>query len=244
MTAAAVPPPPPPSPRPQHPLLGMLLDAADGRFPAADGGVTVLPAMPDGQECSVAFTGHAVIATARPEAAVCEAPGPPDGLGGSLAPDFLRWLAGPRGRIVHLDVTLVARGTGDDSAPRLPERHDLDRHPRVRLAQELRTDVRVHGDERGLITLADGLAGRRELGIELIDGSDGSDGSDGHGPGQEQGRGHGRALLRDALTLVPSGEPVFAAIAPGNARSLRSFLAAGFTPVGSEVVIIPDPERY
>jgi hypothetical protein len=41
------------------------------------------------------------------------------------------------------------------------------------------------------------------------------------------------------LRLVPAGEPVFAAVAPGNACSLRAFLAAGFTPVGSEVIIQP-----
>jgi hypothetical protein len=30
---------------------------------------------------------------------------------------------------------------------------------------------------------------------------------------------------------------VFAAVSPGNARSLRSFLAAGFVPIGGEVII-------
>jgi hypothetical protein len=29
---------------------------------------------------------------------------------------------------------------------------------------------------------------------------------------------------------------VFAAVAPGNARSLRAFLAEGFVPLGSEVI--------
>ncbi|RIQ11374.1 hypothetical protein DY240_28965 [Jiangella rhizosphaerae] len=42
-----------------------------------------------------------------------------------------------------------------------------------------------------------------------------------------------------ALRLVPAGEPVFAAVTPGNARSLRAFLACGFTPVGSEVLLRP-----
>ena len=41
----------------------------------------------------------------------------------------------------------------------------------------------------------------------------------------------------DALSLVPAGEPVFAAVSPGNARSLRAFLAVGFYPIrhGGEV---------
>ncbi|MFE9312097.1 hypothetical protein ACIQCF_09415 [Streptomyces sp. NPDC088353] len=205
-----------------HPLLGMFLDAADGRFPPADGRVTVLPPLPGGLECSVAFTGHAVIATALPAPDV-QAQGP-DGYGASMAPDFLRYLAGPEGWIDSVDVTLVARGT---PAPRrLPERLDADDHPRVRRARSLRTDVRVYGDERGLVTLADGLAGRREMSIEL------------NHPGSGAA-GLGRSLLRDALTVLPAGEPVFAAVAPGNARSLRAFLAAGCTPLGSEVVVRP-----
>jgi hypothetical protein len=41
--------------------------------------------------------------------------------------------------------------------------------------------------------------------------------------------------------LLPAGEPLFAAVSPGNARSLRAFLAVGFTPVASEVIITPAP---
>lgn len=88
----------------------------------------------------------------------------------------------------------------------------------------------MYGDARGLVTLADGLAGRRELSIELWSPEDGT-------------RHRGRSLLADALTLVPAGEPVFAAVAPGNARSLRSFLACGFQPLGSEVVLRPERQE-
>jgi GNAT superfamily N-acetyltransferase len=105
----------------------------------------------------------------------------------------------------------------------LPRRADLDTHPRVQLAHRLRTHVEVYGDERGFVTLANGLAGRRELSIEV--------------PSDRQGRGVGRALLGDALGLVAAGEPVFAAVAPGNARSLRAFLALGFIPLGCELVL-------
>ena len=215
----------PDTPPDTHPLLGLLLAAADGRFPPADGGVTVLGPLPLGLECSVAFTGHAVIATSLPEAEV-EALRP-DGFGGSLSPDLLRALAGPYGTVGCVDATLTARGTG--GTPRLPARTDLDDHPRVRHARELRTNVRTFGDERGLVTLAEGLAGRRELSTEL------------HDPTGSGGSGLGRSLIRDALSLVPAGEPVFAAVSPGNARSLRAFLAAGFTPVASESIIRPGP---
>lgn len=203
-----------------HPLLGLFLAAAGGRFPPVDGGCTVLPALPGGLACSVAFTGHALVATARPAQAVL-AQGP-DGFGGSMSPDFLRWLAGPAGWIGVIDATLVARGRGGAA---LPLRLDADDHPRVRHAAELRRGVRVYGDERGLVTLSEGLAGRTEISVEAA--------PDG------QGRGWGRSLVHDALGLVPPGEPVFAAVSPGNARSLRAFLAVGFTPIGSGVILRP-----
>ncbi|AZQ39798.1 N-acetyltransferase [Streptomyces cyaneochromogenes] len=209
--------------REPHPLLTYFMDAADGCFPPVDGRVTVLPPLPGGLECSVAFTGHAVVATAMTNQAVYAAG--PDGFGESLSADFLRHLAGPTGWIGVTDATLTARGTG--GPPRLTELTDADDHPRVRHALWLRTNVQVYGDERGLITLADGLAGRRELSIELHRAQYGS-------------RGHGRSLLSDALSLVPEGEPVFAAVSPGNARSLRVFLACGFTPIGSEVLLRPE----
>jgi hypothetical protein len=205
-----------------HPLLRLLLDAADGRFPPVDGRVTVLPALERGLECSVAFTGHAVVATALPEGDV-RAQGP-NGFGRSLAPDFLRWLAGPCGVIGEIDAVLVARGNGGPT--KLTIRQDIGEHPRVVYARAVRTRVEVFGDERGFVTLAHGLAGRRELSIEL----------------EQPGRGHGRSLLTDALALVPENEPVFAAVSPGNARSLRAFLAAGFLPVGSETLIRPSRE--
>ena len=122
--------------------------------------------------------------------------------------------------------TPCSSARGAPAPHRLRERLDADDHPRVRYARSLRGDVRVYGDERGLVTLADGTAGRRELSIELDDVDAG-------------GAGRGRSLLKDALTLVPTGEAVFAAVSPGNARSLRAFLAAGFEPLGSEVVLRP-----
>lgn len=201
----------------QHPLLTHLLEAAAGRFPTADGTVTVLPPLVDGLECSVAFTGHAVIATALSAESVYRQQ--PDGFGGSLTPDFLRWLAGD-GWIGVIDATLVAHGVGGGHLPRLD---NAAAHARVQHALALREDVTVYGDEHGLVTLARGLAGRLEISIET----------------PVHGGGWGRRLLADALTIVPAGRPIFAAISPGNARSLRSFLSVGFKPIGSEVIIRP-----
>lgn len=204
-----------------HPLLGLLLAAAEGRFPDVDGTVRVVPGLGGGLECSYAFTGHGVVATDLPPAEL-EAHGL-TGFGPAMAPDFLRWLAGPAGYIDVQDVTLVARGTGAGGA--LTARSDLGEHPRVRYARSLRHGVDVYGDDRGLVTLSTGLAGRRELSVEAEPAG--------------QGKGWGRSLVRDALDLVPAGEPVFAAVSPGNARSLRAFLALGFAPIGSEVVLRP-----
>ncbi|MFD8598311.1 hypothetical protein ACFV1L_25230 [Kitasatospora sp. NPDC059646] len=209
-----------------HPLLGYFLNAAEGKFPPVDGGVTVLPALGNGLECSVAFTGHAVVATALGDTEVRAQE--PDGFGESMAPGFLRHLAGPGGWIGCLDATLVGRGSGGPA--QLEPLDGVDGHPRVQHAREVRSEVGVYGDRRGLVTLARGLAGRRELSIEL------------HHP-EEPGPGRGRSLITDALTLLPDGEPVFAAVSPGNARSLRAFLACGFTPIGSEVLLRPDRPR-
>jgi hypothetical protein len=201
-----------------HPLLAFLTDAAAGRFPPVDGGVTVLPPLDGGWEGSVAFTGHAVVATARPDDEVM-ARGP-DGFGASMSPDFLRWLAGPRGFVGVIDVMMFTRGTGK---PNLPVRTDLDDHPRVQYARQYRSDVVVYGDARGLVTIGNGLGGRRELSVEAT----------------AHNRGHGTALIAEAVGLVPEGELLFAAVSPGNARSLRAFLGLGFTPIGSECLIRP-----
>jgi hypothetical protein len=201
-----------------HPLLALLTAAAEGTFPPVNGRVTVTPPLAGGWECSVAFTGHSVLATSRAADEVMAQH--PDGFGGSMAPDFLRWLAGPGGFIGVIDVMLVRRGTGH---PRLPERTDFDDHPRVRYARQYRSDVRVYGDERGLVTIGAGLAGRREMSVEA----------------STHDRGFGSALIAEAVGLVPAGELLFAAVSPGNARSLRAFLGLGFTPIGSEVLIRP-----
>lgn len=203
-----------------HPLLELYLAAAGGRFPEVDGTVRVLPPLAGGLEAAVGLTGYAIVCTALAPAAVLARD--VDAFGGSLAPPFLCWLAGDAGRIGSLDVTLCCRGRGGGA---LPRRHDLDEHPRVRLARAQRQNVEIYADERGLVTLSSGLAGRRELSIEV--------------ESDRQGRGLGRALLADALGLASAGEPVFAAVAAGNARSLRAFLAVGFAPLGCEVLIRP-----
>jgi hypothetical protein len=195
-----------------HPLLAVLLDAARDVFPAVDGRAVLVQPLDGGLEAVVSFTGHAVLATSLPRE---EFP-PLDGFGDALRPAVLSRLAGADGEVNDIDVTLAAFGhVGGTLAARV----DLDDHPRVLHARHWRADVRVFGDDRGLVTVSRGLAGRTELSVETSQ------------------PGVGRALIADALGLVAAGEPVFAAVAPGNARSLRAFLAAGFRPVASEVLI-------
>ncbi len=188
-------------------------------FPPADGQVTYVPPMERGIEAVVAFTGHAVIASRLQRADLADLS--PDGFGASLAPAVLLRMGGP-GCIGTIDVTVVARGTGGGS---LPIADGWDGHSRVRRARRLRSDVVVHGDQRGLVTLGRGLAGRKEMSIEIPPGLHGS--------------GTGRRLIAEARALVEPSEWVFAAVSPGNARSLRAFLSQGFVPIGSEVLIEP-----
>ena len=202
-------------------LLGTAIRAAaDGVFPQADGLVEVVPPYRDGLEAVVSFTGHAVVATDLPLEALVAAGA--DGFGRATSLPVLSVLAGPAGTVDVLDALLVARGTGGGG---LPERPDLHEHPRAGYARRWRREVRVFGDERGLVTLARGLGGLLELSFEV--------------PPERRGRGCGRALLHEARALVPAGEPVLAAVAPGNAASLRSLLAAGFVPIGSVLLLGP-----
>lgn len=96
-------------------------------------------------------------------------------------------------------------------------------HPRAGFAARIRDQVRVLGyadpGRSALAVIGLGIAGLTELSFELEDG--------------RRGQGGGTGLVRDALTAIPSGELVLAAVAPGNAASVRALLSAGFIPLGS-----------
>jgi hypothetical protein len=164
------------------------------------------------------FTGHAVLATSPSGSDLAGLA--LDGVGAALQPAVLRQLTGVHGTIEGVDATLVAHGNGGGQ---LPMRPDLEDHPRVLHAESWRQHVRVHGDEQGLVTLAKGL---------------GRDGSSLSVEAFHLAAAYGHVLVQAAFRLVPVGEPVFAAVSPGNARSFRVFIAAGFRPIGSEVLIV------
>lgn len=204
-----------------HPLLDHLLTAARGTFPHADGRITVLPPLRDGTEAVVCFTGHAYVATRLTERDLQQLGA--DGLGGARSPRVVLAMAAG-GSVGTEDLTTVAFGLGGGT---LPRRVDLDDHPRVQHARAVRNDVRVFGNDEGLVTVSRGLADRVEIGVEVF----------------TPGRGDGKHLISEATRLVPAGTAAFAAVSPGNTRSVRAFLAAGFTPLGSEVIVQPTEEN-
>jgi hypothetical protein len=214
-----------------HPLAAILDEAACGRrFPPADGAVDVLPVDSDGTRAVVAFTGHAyVLADVAEDGLVRRMPVAKEGgFGGALHPDVLSWLAGPDREIGSIDVVLVARGLGSAVAPETRLDDVLVEHSRVQRAMRHRRDVEVVVEPDGVVVLGRGLAGRRELSVELFDPAAPSSGA-------------GRRLIAAGLAAVPVGEWCWAQVAPGNARSLRAFLACGFTPIASEVLLTAFP---
>jgi ribosomal protein S18 acetylase RimI-like enzyme len=208
----------------RHPLEVMLVDAAVGRFPAVDGGVDLLAPDPAGTCAVVEFTGHSVVLTDLTRADLADLD--LHGFGGCTHPDVLLRLAddtpaGGRRTIGSLDAVLVARARPGAA---LSRRGDLEDHERVRRARRQRHGVEVFGDERGLVTLGHGLVGRLEMSIERTDPA-------------SAGQGIGLALVEAGLAAAPDGELVWAQVAPGNAASMRTFLAAGFVVVGAEVLL-------
>lgn len=204
-----------------HALAAIIEDAAEGRFPPVDGGWQRVAPWRPGLEAVVAFTGHAVFAVEAETTDESLADLGADGFGGAHDPRLLAALAGPDGWIDSLDVLLVGRGVAPAASGLVP-RPDLAAHPRVQFAASNRDDVHVLGFEdpelSTVVVLARGVAGLPEISFELD---------------PEHRGGAGAALVAEALKLIPEGDLVIAAAAPGNAASLRALLSAGFVPLGS-----------
>jgi hypothetical protein len=210
--------------RSDHPLAGLIAAAAAGRYPVADGSWQRVPPWRTGVEAIVAFTGHAVLAVAPdiPDERLVLLGA--DGFGGAHDPRLITALAGPGGWIDSLDILMAGRGTGHaDAPPRLADRPDLAAHPRAAFAARIRDQPRLLGYEdpgrTALAVISRGVAGLTELSFELEPG--------------HRGHGGGTGLVCDALTAIPAGQLVLAAVAPGNAASVRALLSAGFIPLGS-----------
>jgi hypothetical protein len=173
----------------------------------------------------LAFTGHHVVAADIDEGeARSHLEG--DDIAAPFNPAFLAWLGGRLdGHVGHIDVTLARLGCGADDGWLHPVADPSD-YETVGCARRLRTDVVFLAPLLGgaVVSLGRGLAGRLELSMEI-------------GGEIERNHGLGTRLVQAAAAGVPKGEAVFASVAPGNARSLRCLLRAGFTPIGGECLI-------
>jgi GNAT superfamily N-acetyltransferase len=204
--------------------LRSILDAvARGEFPPADGRTTVVPQMSARDAGVLAFTAHSVVFTDEDPAWVraelrradC------DPLSASMNPRFLSALMERTGRTAEtIDAMLVASPSPAGPPLRLTEIEDRS-HPRIRYARRRRDDVRAWQADGGVLVTGRGIGGRLEVSVEVDE--------------PVRHRGLGRLLLTAARRLAT--EPLWAQVAPGNARSLRAFLAAGYVPVGAELLL-------
>ncbi len=208
----------------EHPLTRLFADLARGTYPPADGRTVAVPAPPGATAAVLAFTAHCVVAADVDPAWVtgqC-----PDGdLGSAFSPSFLSALA-ERTRTqpgVH-DLVLAASGLPDEPDEPLILMTGSDEHPRAQRAYRMRSSVRVYrtAGGHGVLALGRGLAGRWEAGFEVAP--------------DARNRGIGRRLVRAARHLVGSDETLFLQVAVGNIASLRACLAAGFRPIGGEML--------
>jgi GNAT superfamily N-acetyltransferase len=209
-------------------LLRLLEDAATGNPPPADGAVEVWPAPEGAVDAVLGFTAHHVVA-AGVDPHLVAARLPAGDLGAPMSAGFLSWLGERLGSHPgSLDVVLAAPGLGGTPPLELRAGVDPQRHPRVARALRYRDDLRAWTDPDGaaVLVLGRGLAGRREVAFEVDP--------------AVRNRGLGRLLVTAARHLTPPGEPLFAQVAPGNAASLRVVEAAGFRPIGAEVLFHRD----
>ncbi|MGC0385225.1 N-acetyltransferase family protein [Streptomyces sp. SAI-129] len=207
-------------------LRDILDAAARGVFPPADGGTSIVPQFGGRDAGVIAFTAHSVVFTDEADEGWVRgtlASLGCDPLAATMNSRFLAAFAERTGRVTDtIDVLLTG-------AP-LPGRPDVvlrevadPGHPRVVAARRRRDGVRVWAADGGVLVLGRGVAGRLEVAVEVAQGA--------------RHRGLGRRLVTAARQLA-GGEPVWAQVSAGNARSLRAFQAAGYRPVGSEALFL------
>ena len=203
--------------------IGQLLtDAAAGHFPPADGGVTIMPQPSERDAGVLNFTAHAVIFTdADPEWVRAQLTA--GDLAAPLSARFLHALATATNRKAgSLDLLCVAESLeGPPPLELTPQ--PASAHSRVLRALNYRDEVQTWRADGGIVLLGRGVAGRLETAIEVDE--------------DRRGQGLGRQLAIAARHLAPPATDLWAQIAPGNAASVRTFLASGFRPVGAEVLL-------
>lgn len=205
-------------------LAHLLERVGRGRPPRADGAVSLLPGG-TAVAAVLGFTAHHVIAANIDPDWLLSRLGDAE-MTRPLKPDFLASLgarlhARPRGQDVLLVSTGTAASAESDGAAGLLNPATLD-HPRAIRALHYRDDVKMATVPGGLLTVGRGLAGRWEISIEVEPAS--------------RGAGIGRTLAEHGRSLLPTDAVLWAQIHPANVASMRAFLAAGYRPVGAEVL--------
>lgn len=188
------------------------------------GGQVELFGVPPGRVAGGVFgyTGHAAVFADLPTDAIRGQLDRDDVLMAATSARFVRWLGQALGVPDDgLDVLLAAPGLA--GAPEVEPVPVAVARSGVLRGASYRSDVRLYRcPERAVeLCLGYGFGGRTEVSV--------------HVPADRRGAGLGRWAARQCRLLVPDGM-VYAQIAPANAASLRAFLAAGFTPVGSEIL--------
>lgn len=205
-------------------LLGeRLRDAAFGKFPAVDGRVEVVPSPGPPCDAFVGFTGHFVLA-ADVDPSEVAARMPPGDFSVPFSPASLVWLAEKLGLAPATHDALFVTIADGAGAPPWLHRTDGLAHPRVERASRYRAIDSVWSTDDGtsIVMVGRGVCGRWEVGYEVAT--------------DARNAGLGRRLVGAARGLVPAGEPLWAQVAPGNAASMRSAIAAGFVPVAAEIL--------
>ncbi len=210
-------------------LRNILDAAARGVFPPADGRTTVVPQPCERTAGVLTFTAHSVVVTDEDPMWVYETLRglDCDDLSATLNPLFLAALMERTGRAAEtVDAVLVGDPLPGEPplASELREIEDTG-HPRIVYARRRRDDVRAWAAEGGVLVTGRGVAGRLEVSVEVDE--------------DVRHRGLGRRLASAARHLVT--EPLWAQVAPGNARSVRAFQAAGYRPVGAELLLSARP---
>ncbi len=213
-------------------LAELLERIGRGRSLPADGAVTLLPA-PAGRAVAavLGFTAHHLIAADVDPQWLNSQLGDSE-MTRPMKPDFLAVLgehldAKPGGQ----DTLLVAGRLGVHSGTvqmAVATNPAALNHPRVDRALRYRDEVTVATVPGGLVTLGRGLAGRWEISIEVEPAC--------------RGAGIGRTLAEQGSALAPPDALLWAQVHPANVASVRAFLAAGYRPVGAEVLFTREPD--
>ncbi|NUR40691.1 MAG: GNAT family N-acetyltransferase [Streptomyces sp.] len=210
-------------------LRDILDAAARGVFPPADGRTTVVPQASPRDAGVLAFTAHSVVFTDEDPDWVHETLRglDCDPLAATMNPRFLAAFLERTGRRAEtIDTMLVGPPLSGEPPLALREIEDAG-HPRIVYARGRRDEVRAWTADGGVLVMGRGIGGRLEVSVEVDEGV--------------RHRGLGRLLVTAARQLV--AEPLWAQVAPGNARSMRAFQAAGYRPVGAEVLLLSATPR-